>query len=228
MNVTSFNNNTYATKYTAPEFSVTWQYPQGPETAPVHAFPNIKVDSNVLPTTLRSLEAIDVDLKWTYGVGNKVSASTDDTELTENLVNTNVAIDMFLDSDRSKAQDSTKAAYEIMVWFAAFGAATQPIGLSEGVITTKVLNGITFSLYFGQNSLEQSVLTWVASETVDDFSGDLVPLVEQLTSLGRTDFPTTSDFIGYMGLGSEALSAKTNVTFSVLPLTIDIQASSNA
>ena len=129
--VTSFNNNTYATNTTAPEFSVTWKYPQGPETAPVHAFPNIKVDGGVLPIVLSDLSTLNLDIEWTYGVGKKPSASIDEQELTDNLVNTNVAIDMFVDSDKTKAQDSTKASYEVMVWLAFFGPATQPLGYDK-------------------------------------------------------------------------------------------------
>ena len=128
----------------APEFSVTWMYPPGPETAPVHAFPNIKVDGHVLPATVSSLSQVNVDLQWTYGPGN-TSATTTDVNglLTNNDLNANVAIDMFLDADQTKAQDSTAALYEIMVWFADFGNATQPIGFSGGSVTTKEISGTT-------------------------------------------------------------------------------------
>jgi hypothetical protein len=143
MKVTAFNNHTYATNTTAPQFSVTWQYPPGPENAPVHAFPNIKVESSVLPAGLRSLELVNFELQWTYGVGNEAAASTDVQQLTDNLVNANVAIDMFVDSDPTNAQSSTKAQYEIMVWFADFGSAAQPLGLDQGVVSTQVLDGTT-------------------------------------------------------------------------------------
>lgn len=139
--MTTFNNQTYASDTTAPEFSITWQYPPGPETQPVHAFPNVKVDSGVFPSRLQSIEQVMVDLEWSYGIGNKTTASTSKQDLTDNLVNTNVAFDMFLDSDRGKSEDSTEAGYEIMVWFAAFGPATQPIGFSDGAIDTKTVDG---------------------------------------------------------------------------------------
>ena len=143
LKVTAFNNGSYATDTTAPEFFVTWQYPQGPETQPVHAFPNIKVDGSVFPVELSSISSIKVDIEWTDGVGNDTASSTDETALTANSVNTNVAIDMFLDSDKTSAEDSTKAKFEMMVWLAAFGAATQPIGLSAGAVTTETVNGTT-------------------------------------------------------------------------------------
>lgn len=139
--MTTFNNQTYATKATAPEFSVSWQYPPGPETAPVHAFPNCKVDSGVFPSSLKDIEKLVVDLEWTYSVGRNTSIATDEDELDKYLVNTNVAIDIFADKDKTKATNSEKAGIEIMVWFAAYGPATQPLGLSDGEVKTKTIEG---------------------------------------------------------------------------------------
>lgn len=143
LQVTEFNNETYATNTMAPEFFVAWQYPPGPETAPVHAFPNIKVDTELFPATLKSLSQVDVDLEWTYGIGNETVTASSEAELKADDVNTNVAIDMFVDADKDKSKDSTKAKYEVMVWFAAFGPATQPIGLADKAVTTKVISGTT-------------------------------------------------------------------------------------
>ncbi|KAM0329466.1 hypothetical protein ACHAQA_004775 [Verticillium albo-atrum] len=227
MNVTSFNNNTYATKTMAPEFSVTWEYPQGPETAPVHAFPNIKVEGGVFPATLSSLTEVNVDVEWTYGLGNKTVEKTDVTELEASQVNTNVAIDMFLDSDKTVSKDSTKAAFEVMVWLGAIGPATQPIGLPEGSVAEESVNGTDFTLYVGQNSLKQHVLTWVAKGTVEKFHGDLMPLVTQLMGMSGSNFPKKTDYLGYMGLGSEALSTSEPVTFHVPELSIDIRTASS-
>ncbi|GJC84313.1 endoglucanase cel12A [Colletotrichum liriopes] len=224
MNVTTFNNQTYATDFSAPEFYVTWRYPRGPETQPVHAFPNIKVDGTILPVSISSLTNVNVDVEWSYSVGNyttdgAAATDTDEAELTENDTNTNVAIDMFLDDDKDSAKDSTKAKYEVMVWFGTFGAATQPIGYQNGAgaITTETINGTSF--------LEQYVLTWKATTTIEHFVGDLAPLVTKLTSMNRANFPTSATYLGYMGLGSEALSATKVVTFRVPTLTMEIKAS---
>lgn len=148
--VTTFNNQTYPTKYTAPEFTVTWQYPQGPESQPVHAFPNAEIGGNVLPVLMSDVEHLYFDVAWTYGVGNNVSASTVTSDLTAESVNTNVAIDMFFDSDQTNAQNSTKAKYEVMVWFATVGSAAQPIGYSSGVVSTVTVNGTTLYVVFPQ------------------------------------------------------------------------------
>jgi hypothetical protein len=133
---------------------VTWQYPPGPETQPVHAFPNIQVESRTLPVTLQRLQHVNLDVHWTYGVGNETAASTDVQALTADLVNANVALDMFLDSDQTNAQNSTTAKHEVMVWLADFGAAAQPLGLAQGVVATQVLNGTT--LLVSWNSLVPS------------------------------------------------------------------------
>ncbi|ERS99624.1 uncharacterized protein SPSK_09381 [Sporothrix schenckii 1099-18] len=225
MNVTTYDNSTYPTKTTAPAWSITWEYPQGPESQPVHAFPNVLVDGGVFPATVESLVHIDLDVEWTYGVGNKTAATTDESGLTADNVNANVAVDMFLDKDQTKSGDSSKAAYEVMVWFADFGAAAQPIGLATGALTTEVLNGTTFSLYYGTNSLKQNVLTWLASETTDKFNGDLLPLFTKLFSLKNANFPSASDYLGYFAFGSEAYYSTDYVTFSVPKLSIDVTTS---
>jgi hypothetical protein len=240
MKVTTFNNQTYPTNTTAPEFSVTWEYPPGPATQPVHAFPNIKLESNVLPATLQTLGQVNFDVHWTYGLGNDAAAVTDVQALTGDLLNGNVAIDMFLDSDQTNAQNSTTAKYEVMVWFADFGSAAQPIGLDKGIVSTQVLNGTTLfvsdpsrihlavltypssNLYAAQNGIGQNVMTWLASETTERFTNDIAPLLTQLTTMNSADFPAASDYLGYLSFGSEAFSSNSNVTFNVPLLSIDL------
>lgn len=140
--VTAFYNGTYATTNSAPEFSVTWQYPQGPITQPVHAFPNIQVGEKDLPVKLSGLQHVYITTEWTYGVGDEAALTTDKAALALAEANTNVAVDMFLDSSEADSTNSSKAAFEVMVWFADFGAAAQPIGY-PAVISTQVLNGTT-------------------------------------------------------------------------------------
>lgn len=141
--VTTFNNGSYATDTTAPEFSVTWSYTRGPDTQPVRAFPNIMVGGDTLPIALRDTKSVNIDMRWTYGVGDEPTATTDTTDLSQDSLNANVAIDMFLDPEKENAGNSTLAKYEIMIWFAYFGSATQPIGLKQGSVTSTVLNGTT-------------------------------------------------------------------------------------
>jgi hypothetical protein len=58
-------------------------------------------------------------------------------------LNANVAIDLFLDSDKQTSSVTTKAAHEVMLWLGMFGPATQPIGYSVGSVATKAINGTT-------------------------------------------------------------------------------------
>lgn len=221
MNVTSLNNGTYSTPSTAPQFTVTWKYPPGPATQPVHAFPNVQVVTG-LPAVLSSIKTIGLSMHWTYGVGDTPAATTIESELTANEVNTNVAIDMFFDADQKAAENSSLANYEVMVWFATFGSAAQPIGLEDGIVATEIINGTTFNLYTGQNSLLQNVLTWEAATTTETFVGDIAPLLTKLDTVAKANFTSTGLFMGHLGMGSEAFSAKNNVTFSMPLLSVDI------
>ncbi|KFA66793.1 hypothetical protein S40285_08828 [Stachybotrys chlorohalonatus IBT 40285] len=225
MNITTFRNETYATTTSAPEWSVSWSYPPGPESAPVHAFPNVKVDNQVFPARIQDIDRIDLDFEWTYVLGNDTSAttSTSEAELDEHSVNANVALDIFIDSDRERSQNSSAASAEIMVWFAAFGPATQPIGLIEGSLANLTVNGTEFSLYNGENSLGQKVHTWMSAEPAERFHGDLFVLVDHLMEMDNDDFPNRSDYIGYLSLGTEAYFSEEVVTFHVPELAIEVQ-----
>ncbi|KAJ5595219.1 uncharacterized protein N7459_001427 [Penicillium hispanicum] len=224
MNVTTFNNETYPTKTTAPEWSVTWQFEPGPSTQPVHAFPNIMVE-DVLPLALDQMSEINFDVHWTYGIGNKAVETTPaDSELIGNGLNTNVAIDMFFDSDKTAAQNSSAAKYEVMVWFADIGASAQTIGQAQGVVTSRTLGSTIFNLYSGTNDeTHQTVLTWVANSTTEKFSGDIYPLITDLYSLSGTKYPSKDDYMGIFQFGTETYSANSNVTFSARTLSIDIK-----
>ncbi|KND89178.1 Endoglucanase-1 [Tolypocladium ophioglossoides CBS 100239] len=225
MNVTTFNNQTYATNTTAPEWKIFWQYPQ--ETGDgnnVHAFSNIMVDGGVFPVGLKSVSQIGIDMQWTMRTDND-TGPTDDVALTAAKVNANVAIDMFMDSDKTKAEDSTKATYEVMVWFAAYGDTTHTVGQDLGVVSTLTLNGTAFELYYGQNLAKQNVLTWKATSPTHDFHGDLHPLLDEIFKLQKTGYPSETDYLGYFSFGSEAYFSDKPVTFSVPSLSIDVRTS---
>jgi hypothetical protein len=231
MSVTTYQNGSYPSKTIAPQWSVTWQYPQGPSTQPVHAFPNIKLNADketVMPIQLSTLKTIPIDVLWYYSTGSTAPTTVDIAALTNVEANTNVAIDMFLDDDSGKSSDPEKAAFEVMVWLAAFGAATQPIGLAEGAKATETINGVTFNLFYGQNGLGQTVLTWMvpAGTIANNFNGDLSPLVtydfSKLTLPANIPYPSTSAYLGYVGMGSETYYSTANVTLSVPKLDLTV------
>lgn len=157
--VTTFNNGSYATDTTGPAFYVTWNYTAQPSrNQPVHAFPNIMIKQDPLPVLLKDVKAVELDVEWSYAVGNNPESTTNEAALTADALDGNVAVDMFLDSDKETSSNSSSAAFEIMVWFAQFGASTDPLGYTSGAGNGKVLtrnvNGtdlfVTLSVSFCQ------------------------------------------------------------------------------
>ncbi|KAK7402885.1 hypothetical protein QQX98_011370 [Neonectria punicea] len=220
------NNKTYATNTTAPLWSVTWDYPRGPVDAPVHAFPNIKLE-DVFPLQIKDMNKIDIDFKWTYGVGKNASKTTEVKKLESADMNANVAMDMFLDKDKTRAGESTKASHEVMVWFAAIGTATQPLGLTvdeklQPAVKNMTIDDTKFGLWMANNSNDQIVLTWMSYDVTTEFKGDLWPLVDYVMTADEEFYPSTSDYMGYMSWGTEAYSANKSVTFDVPRLSIDV------
>ncbi|KAG5916911.1 hypothetical protein E4U42_007456 [Claviceps africana] len=223
-------NQTYETQWTAPPFNVTWQYPRALGAKNVHAFANAKVMSPSLPTKLSSIEKLDFGVKWFMSLNNKTDAKISDHEFSVNQINANVAIDMFMDKDSTKAGEPEKASHEIMVWFARFGTDTFPIGkksLEDKGLKTKTLDGTDFNLFYGTNSItNQKVLSWVASEPANHFNGSLQPLLDEIFAFNNDDYPQKSDYIGYFAFGQEAYSSLKNVTFSVPHLSVDFETTS--
>jgi len=171
---------------------------------------------------LSSIKTIALATSWTYSVGDTPSTTTDMAALNANLANTNVAIDIFLDADQNAAENSSLAKYEVMVWFAAVGPATQPIGFDKGEVATESINGTNFKLYTGKNSVLQNVLTWSAEATTETFYGDIAPLLTKLDTIPTANFTGAGLYMGHLAMGSEAFSATKNVTFSMPLLSIDI------
>lgn len=192
----------------------------------MHAFPNIKIDEEgTFPIEISQVSNININSEWNYFVGDGDQSATAPTVLDQAamdgvLANTNVAIDMFLDPDSSKAINTEEATYEVMVWLATFGPATQPIGLAEGARMVATVNTTTFNLYYGVNGLGQTVLTWAASAPVTNFVGDIAPLIQQ--DFSAFNGPTANDYLGYVAFGSEALSVNSNITLSVPHLQMEV------
>ncbi|CAK7207283.1 hypothetical protein SEUCBS139899_010093 [Sporothrix eucalyptigena] len=281
MNVTSFNNETYATNTTAPQWSATWQYDAGSSDQPVHAYPNIMINGGVLPVKMSNVGMMRLDVDWAYldagvavvgtvpatsstktstattkaatattkatttttpAAAVATSSSSADTEssstasaavsaTTKSVVarsvndvtfSANVAVDMFFDADAEVAGLTSNATYEVMVWFAQFGEYTDPIGITDGIVASQVVNGVNFTLYAGTNDKEQHVLTWIAEDAAPKFNGSILPLITGLAKLDLTDYPTSSDYLGYFAFGSEAYYSADEVTFEVESLSMDI------
>lgn len=146
------NNQTYSKNKDDPKkeigpYSVTWNFPAASgDDNTVHAFPNVLVH-NVFPETLGSIDKIDIDYVWTYNAGNQNKTTSDFAAMVapDVLGSTNVAVDFFLDSDKNIYQKSKdpKPKFEIMVWLAAIGSSTKPLGHENPTAATETVDGAT-------------------------------------------------------------------------------------
>lgn len=152
MTMTTFENVTYSTNSTAPEFAFTWEYSFhiANESAPanqtkplIHAFPQASIcNDGVVPVTLEDLNELTLDFAWTMGIGNTNAPSTSVRRLGAQEVNASVALDMYMDPDKSKAGDARKAAFEMIIYFAHYGLQ-DPVGFGNGtIVMTEKLNGM--------------------------------------------------------------------------------------
>lgn len=96
----------------------------------VHSYPNVYYESREFPMQVNNTNTFNVDIGWTYGMGNKAVASTDTDDLMANGVKANVAFDFFLDMNQTSSSNASLAKYEFMVWLGAFGGA-QPLGWDD-------------------------------------------------------------------------------------------------
>jgi hypothetical protein len=83
-------------------------------------------------------------------------------------------------------------------------------------------------LYTGRNANNQSVFSWVAKTPVENFRADITPLFSNILNMPNkptlnVDFPAFTDFLGYVGFGTQAFNSIGNVTFEVSRLSIDIE-----
>jgi hypothetical protein len=149
MTMTTFENATYPTNSTAPEFSFTWEYPfhvanesaPANETKPlIHAFPQASI-SDLVPLTLEDLGELTLEFEWTMDIGNTDAPATSMRRLGANEVNASVALDMYMDPNQTKAGDAGQAAFEMIIYFAHYGLQ-DPVGFGNGtIVTTGTLNG---------------------------------------------------------------------------------------
>ena len=84
------------------------------------------------------------------------------------------------------------------------------------------------NLFAGQNDNLQSVFSWVATEPIEEFDSDISPLFNLILDLKVTkdvdvDIPAFTDFLGYVGFGTQAFNSIGNVTFWVPRLSIDVR-----
>lgn len=74
-------------------------------------------------------------------------------------------------------------------------------------------------LFTGANQFGQNVLTWLASDNTTEFNANVMPLV---TDLEEYTGPRSSDYLGYVAFGTEALYSDSNATLYVPTLEMNV------
>ncbi|EGZ25668.1 putative glycoside hydrolase family 12 protein, partial [Phytophthora sojae] len=99
--------------------------------------------------------------------------------------------------------------FEIMIWLAALGGAG-PISSTGSAVATTTIADTSFSLYTGANG-DTTVYSFVASDTVKSFSGDLMDF---FTYLIDNEGFSSSQYLNTVQAGTELFTG-TDVTLTV-------------
>ncbi|KAH7382006.1 concanavalin A-like lectin/glucanase domain-containing protein [Cadophora sp. MPI-SDFR-AT-0126] len=195
-------------------FNATWKWSKNPDS--VHSFPNIKLNSNLLPRKLSNLSSLNVAASWTMA---PVSTSK---SLEEVNAAANVIIDMFLDPSPVSANSTTLPKYEVMIWLSEVGGK-KPIGFSSSIKNPPKykLNNTSFTLYSGSNSNGQHVFGWLASPNMTSFKGDISPLLHYLW---RHKLIDDANYLGIVQFGTETFHSTSDVVFSAHNYNLSIAA----
>lgn len=111
-------------------FYALWSYSSEPPE--VRAFPHVKAqlgNPTVWPVQISDIEELRVSAAWSYSSAGEGTASNF-SQLNDDGVQANVALDMFADSDAATSTEMQAQQFEIMVWLARVGDHALPIGNS--------------------------------------------------------------------------------------------------
>jgi len=191
-------------------FNATWSW--SANSSLVHSYPNIQLESALLPLRLSDLQSLNASMQWTMSPTISPSSDFESSGLEAIQAKANVAFDSFLDVDQVSANSTTTATYEIMIWIGTIGSA-KPIGYStSSAISGKLSLGKTaFTLYTGLNSNGQQVYSWLAASNITYFDEDVSPLIHYLWRHGMI---SENVYLGSLQFGTETFHAGSNVTFS--------------
>jgi hypothetical protein len=114
----------------ATALSTTWSW--GKNATLVHAYPNVNYNPIQRdPIPLSNLSSLDVKVSWSMKPElSSASQGLDTSGLAIVNAETNVAIDVFFDTDIKRAVNTTAPRFEVMVWLGKFGSIL-PIGAAS-------------------------------------------------------------------------------------------------
>jgi xyloglucan-specific endo-beta-1,4-glucanase len=114
-------------------FNATWNWWK--DSHSVHSYPNVQLNSDLLPVELAYLSSLQVRADWTMNSTQDLYSSHDHPAAwipknSQAEIKANVALDLFLDPNPQRANVTTLPLYELMIWFSALPGVA-PIGWSQ-------------------------------------------------------------------------------------------------
>ncbi|OJD35639.1 glycoside hydrolase family 12 protein [Diplodia corticola] len=201
-------------------FNSTWRWSDAP--TEVHSYPDALFNTELFPLAFPDVTSLKLKADWAIVPSPSDDTATDEATLASLDVVADVAIDLFLDEDASTASDSSAAAYEVMIWQAAYGNC-DPIGYDPTSTSapTQELDGVTYTLYQGPNANGQTVFTWYPDGNLTTIDVDYFPLLETLRGGG---YIPTAAYLGRFQWGSETKHSAQdqNITFVVNSVTMSV------
>ncbi|KAK4891026.1 hypothetical protein LTR27_010357 [Elasticomyces elasticus] len=174
----------------------------------VKSYANVILDFT--PTQLSGISSLMSSWDWSY-TGDSIVAD--------------VSYDLFTNSVAS----TTSEEYEIMIWLGRLGTAG-PIASSYDAsgnpvaVASTTVAGHTFDLYKGTNGVQTATYSFVATENITSFSGDVN---EFLTYLVDSQSFDRSQYLVSIGAGTEAFTGS-NAVFATSSYSIAIDTSSDS
>ncbi|OCL04604.1 glycosyltransferase family 2 protein [Glonium stellatum] len=192
------------------KFDATWKWKS--DAASVHSYPHVNFNSPLLPVKMTSISSLTIQSQWSMSPGSSPSVTNDVEGLSQLNTIANAALDLFADSDPTKAQSEVDASYEIMIWLGSFGDP-KPLGFSTGAACwNQSLGDVIFKLYIGKNHRGHSIFSWVSPLNMTDFNEDISPLLQ---ALWRNGLVSPDALLGLVEFGTEASHSDKNVTFTM-------------
>ncbi|KIV87957.1 hypothetical protein PV10_09234 [Exophiala mesophila] len=192
-------------------FDSTWRWLNNSDK--VHAYPHFKLDSPLYPLLVEDLASVDFTGDFSINVTSAVGESPEAREeaLTDEDVQYNVALDMFLDANETQAM-AELPAYEIMIWM-SYSYRVYPVGIDTSTPDKDqfIVNGTRFFLFHGNNTQGQTVFSWLPEHNLTHASGDYSPLIHYLWQF---DFMPSDLYLGTIQFGTEEFHSQSEVLFS--------------
>jgi len=148
-----------------------------------------------------------------------------DWSYTGDSIVADVSYDLFTNSVAS----TTSEEYEIMIWLGRLGGAG-PIASSYDAsgnpvsVASTTVAGYTFDLYKGTNGIQTATYSFVATENITSFSGDINDFLTYLVDSQSFD---SSQYLVSIGAGTEAFTGS-NAVFTTSSYSISIDTGSGS